>query len=110
MKDKTLLPTTMPIQIQIKNITDKMYENISVFDYKKKTNLIYSSILEPVLMYEDILRKEASLQGVKIDEDKLKEFLEELDFGGFTGEEYKNISSPEILEDYLAYDKEEDYQ
>ena len=54
-------------------------------------------------MYEDILRKEAALQGVEIDEDKLEEFLEELGFGGFTGEEYRNISSPEILEDFLAY-------
>ena len=61
-------------------------------------------------MYEDILRKEAALQGVEINEDKLEEFLEELGFGGFTGEEYRNISSPEILEDYLAYYKEEDYQ
>ena len=48
MKDKNLLPTTMPIQIQIKNISDKIYENISVFDYKRKTNLIYSSIIETI--------------------------------------------------------------
>jgi len=67
MKDKTLLPTTQPIKIQIKNITDKMYENISVFDYKKKTNLIYSSILEPVLMYEDILR---FLTSMRLDDKK----------------------------------------
>jgi hypothetical protein len=73
-----------------------------------KNNEEYGDYVD-IEMYEDILRKEASLQGVKIDEDKLKEFLEELDFGGFTGEEYKNISSPEILEDYLGYANEEDY-
>jgi hypothetical protein len=73
-----------------------------------KNNEEYGDYVD-IEMYEDILRKEASLQGVKIDEDKLKEFLEELDFGGFTGEEYRNISSPEILEDYLGYANEEDY-
>jgi len=73
-----------------------------------KHNKEYGDYVD-IKMYEDILRKEASLQGVKIDEDKLEEFLEELDFGGFTGEEYRNISSPEILEDYLGYANEEDY-
>lgn len=67
MKDKNLLPTTMPIQIQIKNISDKIYENISVFDYKRKTNLIYSSILEPIITYEDILR---FLTSIRLDDEK----------------------------------------
>jgi hypothetical protein len=59
-------------------------------------------------MYEDILRKEAQLRRIKINESELDEFLEELGQGGFTGEEYRNITASEILEDYLSSIGDED--
>jgi hypothetical protein len=57
----------LPIGIRIQNISNKMYENVSIFDYKKKTNLIYSSHQAPTLEYDDILR---FLTGITYEDDK----------------------------------------
>jgi hypothetical protein len=57
----------LPIGIRIQNISNKMYENVSIFDYKKKTNLIYGSHYAPALEYDDILR---FLTGIRYEDDK----------------------------------------
>ena len=46
----------MPIGITIENISSKIYENVPIFNYKNKTNLIYGSHYGYSLEYEDILR------------------------------------------------------
>jgi DNA-binding transcriptional regulator YhcF (GntR family) len=53
--------------------------------------------------YEKILLKEAKKQNIIINSDQLEEFLEELAHAGLTGEEYRNITSKEILEDFSLY-------
>ena len=52
----TLNDSRMPIGITIENISNKMYENVPIFNYKNKTNLIYGSHYGYSLEYEDILR------------------------------------------------------
>ena len=56
-----------------------------------------------VTLYKKILLKEAKTQSVTINIDQLEEFLEELSHAGLTGEEYRNITSQEILEDFTLY-------
>ena len=58
-----------------------------------------------VTLYKKILLKEAKTQSVTINIDQLEEFLEELSHAGLTGEEYRNITSQEILEDFTLYFK-----
>ena len=54
-------------------------------------------------LYERILIQESKKQKIKINSTQLEEFLGELSHAGLTGDEYRDISSEEILEDYLLY-------
>tara|TARA_R110000803_G_scaffold188933_1_gene251389 strand:+ start:2292 stop:2522 length:231 start_codon:yes stop_codon:yes gene_type:complete len=54
-------------------------------------------------LYERILIQESKKQKIKINSTQLEEFLGELSHAGLTGGEYRDISSEEILEDYLLY-------
>jgi hypothetical protein len=67
-----------------------------------KSNKKYSDYL-CIDLYEKILLKEAKKQNIIINSDQLEEFLFELAYAGLTGEEYRNITSQEILKDYIEY-------
>ena len=67
-----------------------------------KSNKEYGDYL-CIDLYEKILLKEAKKQNIIINSDQLEEFLFELAHAGLTGEEYRNITSQEILEDYIEY-------
>jgi len=57
----------LPITITIKNSSDKLYNNVPVFNYKNNTDLIYGSMHEPTLEYVDILRL---LVGIRYEDEK----------------------------------------
>jgi hypothetical protein len=59
--------STMPIGIKIQNISNKIYENVPIFNYKNKTNLIYGSHQAPTIEYDDILR---FLVGIRYEDEK----------------------------------------
>ncbi len=67
-----------------------------------KSNKKYGNYVD-IVLYKVILLKEAKKQNVLINVYQLEEFLEELNHAGLTGEEYKNITSQEILEDFTSY-------
>ena len=67
-----------------------------------KSNKKYGNYL-CIDLYKKILLKESEKQNIIINSDQLEEFLFELDHAGLTGEEYRNITSQEILEDYIEY-------
>lgn len=67
-----------------------------------KSNKRYGDYVD-ITLYRKILLKEAKTQNVIINLDQLEEFLEELSHAGLTGEEYRNITSQEILEDFTLY-------
>jgi hypothetical protein len=69
-----------------------------------KSHKEYNDYLD-IDLYKKILLKEAKKQNIIINSNQLEEFLEELDHAGLTGEEYRNITSQEILEDYILYCK-----
>jgi hypothetical protein len=67
-----------------------------------KSHKKYSDYVDTIL-YKKILLREAKKQNIIINIDQLEEFLEELSHAGLTGEEYRNITSQEILEDFTLY-------
>ena len=67
-----------------------------------KSNKKYGDYVD-ITLYEKILLKEAKKQNIIINTHQLEEFLLELSHAGLTGEEYRNITSQEILEDFTSY-------
>lgn len=67
-----------------------------------KSNKKYGDYVD-ITLYEKILLKEAKKQNIIINTHQLEEFLLELSYAGLTGEEYRNITSQEILKDFTSY-------
>ena len=54
-------------------------------------------------VYEEVLRQEAKKRGIKLDQDKVEELIDELVNGGYGADEYAHAIPGEILDDYIQW-------
>lgn len=54
-------------------------------------------------MYKKILVAKLEEKGIKLKEEQWEEFEEELGHAGFTGEEYRNVTPSDLVNDYFLY-------
>jgi hypothetical protein len=59
-------------------------------------------VIDPEV-YEEVLRQEAKKRGVKLDEEKVEELIDELVNGGYGADEYTYVIPREILDDYIQW-------